>query len=133
MGRSLGITAGGLVFQVLNRGIARMPVFEEPDDYAAFERIREEGGWQWSGLWRLVHGDDSSRPLAAAWPVARPKDGRSRVNRPQSAKGLEALRRCTNRGQPYCSPAWVDRMVKRSGPESFLRPRGRLERTPHGS
>ena len=38
---------------------------------------------------------------------------------------LDALRRCANRGQPYGSDDWIDRVTKRLGLESAFRPRGR--------
>ena len=30
---------GGLIYHVLNRAVARLPLFEKPADYAAFERV----------------------------------------------------------------------------------------------
>lgn len=42
MGRPRRAADGGLVYHVLNRANARMPIFEKPEDYAAFLRILEE-------------------------------------------------------------------------------------------
>jgi putative transposase len=42
MGRPLRTTAGGMVYHVLNRANARMPIFEKAEDYDAFERILDE-------------------------------------------------------------------------------------------
>jgi REP-associated tyrosine transposase len=42
MGRPLRATAGGLVYHVLNRANARMPIFDKLEDYGAFERILHE-------------------------------------------------------------------------------------------
>ena len=42
MGRPLRITAGGLVYHVLNRANARMRIFDKGQDYEAFERILDE-------------------------------------------------------------------------------------------
>jgi len=42
MGRPRRTTSGGLVYHVLNRANARMPIFDTPGDYEAFERIIEE-------------------------------------------------------------------------------------------
>lgn len=39
MPRSGRILPGGLVYHVLNRGVARLPLFEKLADYAAFERV----------------------------------------------------------------------------------------------
>jgi putative transposase len=42
MPRTARVAPGGMVFHVLNRGIARMQVFEKAGDYEAFERILSE-------------------------------------------------------------------------------------------
>lgn len=42
MGRSLRVAAGDVVYHVLNRANARLPLFETPADYAAFERVLAE-------------------------------------------------------------------------------------------
>lgn len=42
MGRPLRSAVGGYVYHVLNRANAGRLVFEEPDDYAAFEQVMEE-------------------------------------------------------------------------------------------
>jgi putative transposase len=43
MGRPRRAADGGVICHVLNRGDARMPIFEKDGDYEAFERILEEG------------------------------------------------------------------------------------------
>ena len=43
MGRPLRASEGGWVYHVLNRATARLPIFEKPADYEAFERILAEG------------------------------------------------------------------------------------------
>ncbi len=43
MGRPTRATPGGWVYHVLNRGNARLSIFEQPGDYQAFERILEQG------------------------------------------------------------------------------------------
>lgn len=42
MGRALRPLAGDLVYHVLNRAAGKRRVFEQPDDYAAFERVLVE-------------------------------------------------------------------------------------------
>jgi putative transposase len=42
MGRALRAAAGGLVYHVLNRANARLPLFDKDGDYAAFERVLAE-------------------------------------------------------------------------------------------
>jgi putative transposase len=41
-----------------------------------------------------------------------------------SQRELEALRRCVNRGQPFGSDDWVERMTKRFGLDTMFRPQG---------
>jgi putative transposase len=43
MGRPLRAADGGFVYHVLNRGNARLAIFERPEDYEAFERVLAEG------------------------------------------------------------------------------------------
>ena len=40
------ICPGGLCFHVRNRAVARLPLFEKPDDYEAFERVLFEAHQQ---------------------------------------------------------------------------------------
>jgi putative transposase len=39
MPRIARVALGGLVFHVLNRGVAQMQLFEKPADYQAFEQV----------------------------------------------------------------------------------------------
>ena len=222
MGRAIRTVAGGLVYHVLNRANARMPIFDKQNDYEAFERIlddavqrvrmrllaycvmpnhwhlvvwpREYGDlsafvgwltlthtqrwhahrhsvgsghvyqgrfksflvesdeylwtvcryvernalraglceraeqWRWSSLWRREFGDAECQSVLSKWPMDVPKDWLRRVNRPESLRELEALRCSVNRGQPFGSENWVDRMTKRFGLDSVFRPRGRPTR-----
>ena len=42
MPRRLRQADGGIVYHVLNRGVGRMTLFDEPADYEAFERVLEQ-------------------------------------------------------------------------------------------
>ena len=42
MPRTARVAPGGMVFHVLNRGVARMQLFEKAGDYEAFERVLSE-------------------------------------------------------------------------------------------
>jgi putative transposase len=44
MGRPLRAAEGGWVYHVLNRANARLQIFDNWDDYQAFERILEAAG-----------------------------------------------------------------------------------------
>jgi len=217
------VATGGLAFHVLNRRVGRLPLFEKPADYAAFERILEEAyedthvrlaayclrpnhwhlllwpredgelsevlrwltvthtqrwhahrhtagtgpvyqgrfksvpvqtdehflavaryvernalraklvdraeDWRWSSLWhRTWHrtqGDPQRAGWLSDWPVERLRNWVARVNQPETAAELEALRMSVQRGRPFGNETWVARAAKRLGLESTLRPRGR--------
>lgn len=82
--------------------------------------------WRWSSLSARTDVERAAM-LCDAWPVDRPTPGRwlAMVNRPESAKELEALRRSATRGNPFGTEAWRDKTAARMGLESSLRPRGR--------
>jgi putative transposase len=81
--------------------------------------------WQWSSLWRRKQGKAKLTTWLSPWPVEQPRDWLARVNRPQAASELEALRVSVQRGRPFGDDGWVRRMARRFGMESTLRPRGR--------
>ncbi|HEX3315481.1 MAG TPA: hypothetical protein VHR72_11350, partial [Gemmataceae bacterium] len=54
-----------------------------------------------------------------------PADWTTRVNRPQSGKELEAVRRSVSRGQPFGDVEWQQRTAQTLGLESTFRSRGR--------
>jgi len=82
--------------------------------------------WRWGSLaHRLSTGDDPLRDQLAEGPLTLPRGWTARVNRPQTEKELEALRRGVNRGQPFGSPEWQEKTTRRLGLQSTFRARGR--------
>jgi putative transposase len=81
--------------------------------------------WQWSSLWRRTQEDPKRTAWLSDWPMDQPRDWVVRVNRPQGAAELEAIRTSVQRGRPFGEEGWVRRMVKRFGMEATLRPPGR--------
>ncbi len=80
-----------------------MPIFEKPDEYAAFERVLEEAV-------------ERTKTRLLAYCVE-----------------LSALRRSLNRGYPFGEAFWSDRIVRRLGLQSTLRPRGRPKKQENDS
>jgi putative transposase len=80
--------------------------------------------WPWCSLNRRA-----SRPNwlplillpLADWPSPVPSNWTAYVNRPQSEKELDALRRSVNRGAPYGDETWTEQTAIRLGLESSLR------------
>lgn len=82
--------------------------------------------WRWSSLAHRKGGeDDLIRDYLSDGPLPLPRDWTTRVNRPQPAKELEALRLAVQRGQPYGSPLWQAETATSLGLESTFRNRGR--------
>jgi putative transposase len=81
--------------------------------------------WRWGSLHARVQGTPEQKSLLSDWPVPRPRQWVERVNRPQSDKELDAIRKSLARGQPLGSPAWVQKTASDLGLESTIRPRGR--------
>ena len=227
MGRPPRAARGGLVYHVLNRANARMQIFDDDGDYAAFEQVLEEAvertemrllaycvmpnhwhlvvwprqdgdlshfvgwltlthtqrwhahrhstgsghvyqgrfksfpveddphfltvcryvernalranlvrraeAWRWSSLWRWHKGDAAQKRLLTTWPVRRSPDWLTHVNRPLSEREHQALSNCIARGNPFGSPQWSTRMIKKLGLESTVRPRGRPSKREKGS
>lgn len=85
--------------------------------------------WPWSSVWRRTQGNSTLTAWLSDWPIERPRDWMARVNRPQTASELASIRVSVQRGHPFGEDTWVQRLAKRFGMESTLRPRGR----PRGS
>lgn len=83
--------------------------------------------WAWSSLaWR---GRGKRPSLLAKWPVACPRNWIERVNSPQSEAEVLALQQSIDRGAPIGDEHWKQRVAKRLGLESSLRPRGRPKKS----
>jgi hypothetical protein len=132
------------VYHVLNRAVARLPLFQKDGDYQAFERVLAEAlvkhprrslgyclmpnhaeKWRWSSLWRRLHPGELPSISFADWPMPMPDDWVGRVNRAQTEAELEASRRSVCRGTPYGNPGWQEEVSRRLGLQFTLRGRGR--------
>ena len=76
MARTKRICPAGEVFHVLNRAVARLTIFEKPEDYAAFMRVVEE-------TWEIV-------PLPIYAMVAMPNHWHF-VVRPELSGSLQVI------------------------------------------
>ncbi len=88
--------------------------------------------WRWSSLWRRCQRNKSLASILSPWPIKRSTNWTRCVNQALTSDELEALRRSVQRGQPYGSESWSNRVAKQLGLESSLRPRGRPCKHPEG-
>jgi len=79
--------------------------------------------WRWSGLWRRKHGSDTLR--LSSWPVERPRNWISWINRELNDEQAEEIRTCVERGRPFGSPSWLRKTANRLGLAFTLRGPGR--------
>jgi putative transposase len=95
--------------------------------------VRRAEDWRWSSLWRWHRGGSREKSLLAPWPVRRQAGWIDHVNAPQTEAELAAIRNSVARGSPYGDEQWTERVVKRLGIETTLRPRGRPRKAEKGS
>jgi putative transposase len=81
--------------------------------------------WRWCSLWVRQSGDAKAKSLLHAWPTTLPRNWLRLVNKPQTEAEVEALRRAVNRGTPFGSEEWQNRIGRRLRLQYTLRPRGR--------
>jgi putative transposase len=87
--------------------------------------VKRAEDWRWGSLWRRVRGGRDAQALLADWPVERPRNWVSCVNRPEDPEEIESVRACVLRGRPFGTKPWLLRVVQRLGLQAVLRPRGR--------
>ena len=82
--------------------------------------------WTWNSLWRWLHPTEhQEKPILCPWPIPRPKDWVTRVNRALTKKDREAVQASVVRGRPFGSESWQEATAKQLGLESTFRSRGR--------
>jgi len=90
--------------------------------------VNKAEDWKWSSLWRREQGNDKQKKLLDEWPVDIPKDYIDLVNIQEDEKEkeeLKSLRHSVNKGKPYGSESWVNRMIDKFKLGSTLRNPGR--------
>ena len=70
MGRPLRAAAGGIVYHMLNRANARLPIFQKDGDYEAFERILKEALEHVPGMRLLTYCLMPNHWHLVVWPRA---------------------------------------------------------------
>ena len=84
--------------------------------------VQSASDWRWSSLSQRRRED--ATPRLTQWPVAVPSDWILRVDSPQTAAEVEAIRRSIRNNQPIGSDAWRLAMLKKLGVNPSVR-RGR--------
>ena len=87
--------------------------------------VEQAEDWKYSSLWRRQNAKLGDTILLGDWPIARPRQWRSLVNKPQTDAEVKALRQCIHKGTPYGSSDFVTQSAVRLKLEHTLRSRGR--------
>ena len=104
------------LFKYIERNPLRAKLIEKAQD------------WKWSSIWRREYGDNKQKDLLDEWPIDMPKDYIHLINikeNEKEKKELDSLRYSVNKGKPYGSNAWVNRMIDNFNLRSTLRSPGR--------
>jgi putative transposase len=83
--------------------------------------------WAWSSLRVWLDGDRDS--MLTAWPVSRPTDWLTYVNRPTPVQELKAMRDSRDAGKPYGDETWTAGVL--AARTDARRPRGRPRTQEH--
>ena len=81
--------------------------------------------WRWSSLHVRREGSPEMKELLTDWPIERPRNWLTDLNRTQSDVEVKAVEHSLQRSSPLGDERWVLAMAKRHNLLSTLRPRGR--------
>ena len=87
--------------------------------------VKKAENWKWSSVWRRENGTVKQKKMLSPWPIQEPGDYLSFLNEPQTHKEEEVIEKSIQRDRPFGGDNWINRIVKKLGLESTMRPRGR--------
>ena len=81
--------------------------------------------WRWCSAWIRKHGNQEQSRLLSEWPVPKTGDYISYINQDENEVILKDLRNSINRGRPFGSGNWIEKIARKLKLKSTLIPRGR--------
>jgi len=87
--------------------------------------VKKAEDWKWSSLYRREKGNINQKKLLSKWPIDMPDDYIKLVNEAQTNKEIESLRYSVNKGKPYGSDIWINKMINKFKLKATLRNPGR--------
>ncbi|MBL7045101.1 MAG: transposase [Parcubacteria group bacterium] len=87
--------------------------------------VKKAEDWKWSSLWKREKGSKKEKQLLSELPIDLPKDYLKLVNTLSKEETLDTIRTSVNKGAPFGSDRWIDKIVRKFGLESTLRRVGR--------
>lgn len=95
--------------------------------------VKRAEEWRWGSLYRWKHGTPDEKQLLSSWPLPRLANWVDHVNEPLTAHERDEIRRSIRRGRPLGDLQWTEKIARRLGLETTLRPRGRPKKQKKGS
>ena len=86
--------------------------------------VKHAEHWQWSSAWRREFGTLQQKLLLSPWSTSKPGDYTRWLNEEESDDILKEIRTSVNRGQPFGSESWRNKVVEQFGLHSTIRIRG---------
>lgn len=90
--------------------------------------VKKAENWRWGSAWIRKYGNQEQKKLLSDWPVPMTKDYSFWLNQNEEKNDLMNLRNSINRGRPFGSPHWVEKIAEKFKLKSTLNPRGRPKR-----
>lgn len=87
--------------------------------------VKKAEDWKWSSLYIREKGSIKQKKLLSKWPIDMPEDYIKLVNEVQTSKEMESLRYSVNKGKPYGSNIWTNKMIDKFNLKATLRNPGR--------
>ena len=87
--------------------------------------VRRAEDWQWGSAWRRYQGTTKEKKLLDDLPVDLPRGYRNWLNEKEKEEELREVRNSVNKGTPYSTMNWVEKMVSNFDLVLTTRPRGR--------
>ena len=87
--------------------------------------IKSLGDWKWSSYYKRLHGTALQKKLLATNSITWPDNYEKLLASAEEKNDMEVIRNSVNRGKPYGSESWTNRVLKKFGLEITERKRGR--------
>lgn len=86
---------------------------------------RKAEDWKWGSAYITKYGTTKQKKLISTWPIQKPKDYLSLLNKPQSEFEEDIIERSIKRSSPFGEDSWIKRIVKKFNLESTINSIGR--------
>jgi len=87
--------------------------------------VKSVKGWKWSSYYKRLHGTALQKKLLATESIAWPDNYEKLLSQSEEQENLKTIRNSVNRGKPFGSDVWTDRILKKFNLEITERKRGR--------